>query len=81
MTEQPSFHDDLTMWTIYQAPKDFPDGFVVRPWTLTRGGGGPVPGMAFTARTLEDARANVPPGLYRQERAPEDDHTIVETWL
>jgi hypothetical protein len=73
------FEDDLTIWTIYQAPRDFPEGYVVRPWTITRGG--PAPGMAFTARSLEDARANVPPGLYRQDRAPDDDPAIVETWL
>jgi hypothetical protein len=75
------FDDDLTMWTIYERPKDFPGGFVVRPWTLTRGGRGPVPGAAYTARSLEEARGHVPPGLYRQDRAPDDDGAIVETWL
>ena len=73
------FHDDLTIWTIYERPKDFPGGFVVRPWTITRGG--PAPGMAQVTGTLEEARDLVPPGLYRTDRAPADDPTIVETWL
>ena len=70
---------DFTIWTIYEAPADFPDGFVTRPWTIT--GRGPTPGMAHLAGTLEDARANVPAGLIRMDRAADDDPTIVETWI
>jgi hypothetical protein len=72
---------DLTMWTIYQAPADFPEGFVTRPWMVRSGGGGPVPGMAHLSRSLEEAREVVPAGLYRMDRQPGDDATIVETWI
>jgi len=77
---QVNFDDDLTIWTIYRNPLDFPDGFVTRPWLVGRGGVTRA-GMAQVAGTLEDARAQVPPGLYRQERAPDDDPNIVESWL
>lgn len=76
---QVGFEDDLTIWTIYDRPADFPEGFVVRPWTVTRGG--VVPGGAYVAPSLEDARAAVPAGLFRMDRAPDDDARIVETWL
>lgn len=33
------------------------------------------------AKTLEDARKLVPPGLTRFERHPSDDAVIVESWL
>jgi hypothetical protein len=67
------------VWTIYQAPKDFPDGFVTRPWTIT--GRGPEPGMAQLSMTLEQARQNVPQGLYRMDRQPGDDPAVLETWI
>jgi hypothetical protein len=70
---------DFTVWTIYEQPKDFPGGFVVRPWTIT--GHGPEPGAAFVAATLEEARGIVPPGLTWMDRAPDDDGAIVETWI
>jgi hypothetical protein len=79
VTRQVSFDDDLTVWTIYERPADFPEGFVVRPWTVKRGQS--VPGAAYVARTLEDAREAVPAGLYRMDRDVNDDPRIVETWI
>jgi len=70
---------ELIVWTIYEAPDDFPDGFVTRPWTTTADG--PVPGMAHLSATLDAAREAVPPGLFRLDRSPEDDPKIVESWL
>jgi hypothetical protein len=40
-----------------------------------------VPGAAYVARTLEDAREAVPAGLYRMDRDVNDDPRIVETWI
>jgi len=35
----------------------------------------------ITAKTLDELRAQLPPGLYRLDRMPNDDAQIVEVWL
>ncbi len=66
----------LEMFVIYDHPEDFPGHFVVRRWLLDK----PTGDFAL-ALTLEEARAEVPPGLCRLLRAPGDDRVIVETWV
>lgn len=66
----------LEMFVIYDHPRDFPGHFVVRRWV----GGKPTPDFAI-ADTLEAARAEVPPSLYRLPHQPGEDTVIVETWL
>lgn len=74
--------DALIMWTIYAKPKDYPNDFVARPFAIMRGELDPVPlDYTIIAPTLEAIRARIPPGLYRQPRAPTDDPVIVETWF
>lgn len=72
--------DTLRMWTIYQNPHDHPDRFVVRGWTVEHEA---VPDEEPTAvvDSLAAARRHVPIGLFRLDRSPGDDPTIVETWL
>lgn len=75
--------EGIVMWTIYDRPKDYPDKFVVRAWTVYDGNPVPVPGAkVYTADTLEEARKFVPAGLVRFAKHPtHDDPVIVETWL
>jgi hypothetical protein len=74
--------DDLIMWVIYDKPKDYPDGFVARPWAIRRGVPAPAPlDHTITAPTLGLIRRRFPPGLYRMPSAPVDDPVIVETWF
>lgn len=74
----------LDHWVIYDHPADYPDHFVVRAWRIETGRD-PLPGhTAHLADTLEEARELVPIqrlGLVRLERSPDDDATIVETWI
>lgn len=73
----------LTTWTVYCGP-DGAGGRVwwVLPWAIRAGGCDPEPvGQPVPAGSLPEARAVVPPGLYRLARAAGDDPTIVETWL
>lgn len=72
--------DLLKMWTIYDHPADYPDGYVARQWIIA-GGGEPYRGPARYRPSLEEAREAVPPGLYRLDRDPGDDPTVVETWI
>lgn len=78
MTVAPS--GDLYTYTIYDRPADYPDAVVVRRWRITPGQ--PVDsGVWCLALDIDSARKSIPPGLVCMERQPDDDPTIVETWL
>lgn len=78
----------LSVYVIYDHPRDLPDWFVVRPWDVVDGKarmrtgklrGEPVAGLF---RQLDDARAYCEQfGLTKMARSPDDDPTVVETWL
>jgi hypothetical protein len=72
---------DLTMWVVYDHPKDFPFGFVTREWVVTSTGGRPTNNVIKTTpleviRTFLEGKGLVPLG-----RSPIDDPCIVETWM
>jgi hypothetical protein len=69
----------LVIWTIYERPLDFPNGYVLRPWFNV--GPGPVGGGASFFDDLEAARAAVPAGLFRLPRQDDDDPAVLESWL
>lgn len=73
--------DALAMFTIYDHPSDIPTGFVVREWMVVRGGAIVDGGVVIVSDTLAGAREAVPPGLARLGRNPDDDPTVVETWV
>lgn len=64
------------MWTVYDHPTDYPNGFIARRFTLD----GPT-SNTVTGATLEAVRAAIPQGLVCLPRAGSDDKVIVETWL
>jgi hypothetical protein len=73
--------DALSMWTIYDHPKDFPNHYVARLYQVDKQG----PRASATvvaAETLEALRRplrNI--GLTRLPRDPSDDPVIIETWV
>lgn len=70
----------LSIWTVYDKPADFPTMYVARRWEVV----GPVlvaTNEALFAYELERLRDQLPPGLIRLPRNPNDDPVIVETWL
>lgn len=71
----------LTLWTVYDHPLDYPDHYVVRPFMVVDGT--VTPGdSSYLYRDLDLAREWLHRmGLFRLERSPEDDPTIVETWV
>lgn len=71
----------MSLWTIYNRPKDYPKDFVARRSLILRAGVIGVTDDMFTAKTLDEIRALLPRGLYRIERQPRDDAKIVEVWL
>lgn len=84
MSDKP---DALIIFTVYFNPKDYPGKYVVRRFVIS----GPVPipcpePIAITD-TLDSARAAVPRYEIGQgvlipwDRSPDDDPTIIESWM
>lgn len=68
----------MPMWVIYDHPRDYPDCFVARLWD---GLNNKATSSVLTASTIEELEAKLPPDLYRLERQPGDDPTIMGVWL
>ena len=66
----------LSMWVIYENPKDFPDKFVARMFINDK-----PTGNIYVGDTLEDVRKIIPQGLALLPRFPQDDPKMVEVWL
>lgn len=76
MNEQP-----LSIWTIYDHPRDFPDAYVARRAEIGAGVVGHT-SDTVTDQDLEKIRAEFRQrGLVRLPRAESDDPVIVEVWL
>lgn len=73
----------LTMWTVYDRPKDFPTGYIAR--CFETGGGSPEPVVTDYVITgnLDLIRQSMERcGLYCMPRNNDVDHpNVVETWL
>lgn len=72
--------DVLRLYTIYDHPADYPEGFVVRMFEALAGQVTEKELLGQTP-TLEAARELIPPGLFNLGREPADDPVIVETWI
>ena len=75
----------LSLWTVYERPRDYPDEFVARRFTVGPHLGGTCAGPTddvLRAAHLAALRAQLlARGLVCIARHPEDDPCIVETWL
>lgn len=72
----------LKMWVIYWNPIEYPGKAVARRWIA----GPKIPvidpdSKPLIGRTVEELRGLMPVGLYRMERSPGDDPSIVEVWM
>lgn len=70
----------LPIWKIYERPPDAPDGFVVRRWMM-EDGVVTADSVSFQTRTLEEARALVPPGLFLMPQYEGEEPCVREVWL
>jgi hypothetical protein len=66
----------VSIWAIYNSPKDYPGKFVARRWELTT-----PTDEVIVADTLDEVRERLPLGLRCLDRHSGDDPVIVETWL
>jgi hypothetical protein len=67
----------LEIWTIYDHPVDYPDGFIARKFIYDRPTNQVV--TAPDMKTLRDHFRRW--GLCRMPRDPSDPPNIVETWI
>ena len=72
----PDAAQGLTLWVVYEHPKDFPDEFVARRFV-----GDSATSDVLRAPTLAKLRAQLPPDLIYLPRDPSDDPVIVESWI
>jgi len=70
----------LSIWTVYDRPKDYPDTFVARRFEAGGGVHGPTDDVV-TGDLDQITEAMEMCGLYCMPRAPSDDLRIVETWM
>lgn len=69
-------HAPLSIWTVYNSPRDMPGMYVARRWEGDR----PTADV-FQAKTLQAVRDLLPPSMHRMPAQPGDDPVIVETWF
>lgn len=72
--------NDLTLWTVYWNPSDYPGKYVLRGWDVGFDQSGPRQ-ECVVSDSLEEVRAALPPGLARLAPSEVDDRTIVEVWI
>lgn len=77
---EPRRTNALSMWVIYDHPKDYPNSFVMREWIIEGGGYKPT-GQWIVKDTIEECRAQLPNGAINLGRYPEDDPVIAEVWV
>jgi hypothetical protein len=70
----------LSMWAIYESPKDFPGLWVARRHEVA-GAKTYATTDYFVGESKGEVLKKIPPGLHRLERMPDDEPQIVEVWL
>jgi len=73
-------NDGLKVYVIYEYPEDFPSDYVLREHTVFPRNLTASPHF-HRARSLEEIRKFLPPGLHRIDRNPNDLLAIKESWL
>jgi hypothetical protein len=70
----------LIFWNIFQRPLDYPQEVVIRQAFVEPGQvlAGP---LVWRGQSVEEARRNLPPGLFCIPRSPEDVGSLVESWV
>jgi hypothetical protein len=71
----------LSIWTIYDHPRDYPNGFIARRHTVAVSGTGPTDDTVKADDLTTLRRHLLQAGLTRINRSPEDEPQIVESWL
>lgn len=71
---------EFIVYVIYDHPTDFPEHFVVRRWVIDDSGHRPME-IASLCDSITEARDEIPAGLIRFPREPQEHPSIVESWI
>jgi hypothetical protein len=77
----PRHGDALSIWVIYDHPRDFPDRFIARRHVVTGSAQGPTEDIVADKSLKQLRRVMESRFLTKLDRHPSDDPTIIETWL
>ena len=72
--------NDLVIWTIYWSPTDYPGEYVARAHIVGRKRSGATKYIR-RGSTLQSIHDQLPIGLVRFPRSPDDEPQIVESWM
>jgi hypothetical protein len=92
MSDDPVFHvleaqsdaarrGALAIWTVYNRPDDYPDGYIARMSEVARGGEPIATSLTLTGRLYGIRQVLAKAGLVVLPRKPDDEPQIVESWL
>lgn len=73
--------NDLIMWVVYEKIPPYPSNYQARAFTITAEGRQATGQHAVGSLELVRNYLGVHLGLTRLNRSPEDDPSVVETWL
>lgn len=71
----------ISLYTVYERPKDYPEGYVIRRFEIRPESPDPIPCEATYGATLDIVRERLPLGLVRLKRSIGDEPHIVEVWV
>jgi len=70
----------LTIWAVFWNSADYPDRAVIRPQCVD-GAGIHILNQVLVGESLDAARDQLPEGLTRMERHPDDEPNLIEIWF
>lgn len=74
-------HGALTVWTVYDKPRDYPHDYVARCFVVSNGTSRPSANV-IVGKSLSEVRAYLhQAGLVCLMRSEGDEAQIIETWL
>jgi hypothetical protein len=73
--------DVMSMWTVYDHPKDFPNTFVARRYMISRGTAGATNDIIVSPQLAPLREVLAIKGLIPIARSEGDDPKIVESWI
>jgi hypothetical protein len=71
----------LAVWTVYNRPDDYPDGYLARMFEAAPGGATTPTDIVLTGKLDGIRHVLAKAGRIRLDRKPDDGPQVVESWL
>lgn len=73
--------NELSIWTVYKDPADYPGKYVARRFLITGGGSHATPEVVINDSLEVIQGVMTDRGLTKLPRSPGDERQIVESWI